>query len=66
MKEATSRIKINKLLEAAGWRFFPDGKGPANIQLEPSVTIKTADLDAIDQPGVFVPPTMLVLSSQAG
>ena len=47
MKEATSRIKINKLLEAAGWRFFPDGKGPANIQLEPSVTIKTADLDAL-------------------
>jgi hypothetical protein len=22
MKEATARIKINKLLEAAGWRFF--------------------------------------------
>ncbi len=47
MKEATARIKINKLLEAGGWRFFPDGKGPANIQLEPSVTIKTADLDAL-------------------
>jgi hypothetical protein len=24
MKEATSRIKINKLLEAAGWRLFAD------------------------------------------
>ena len=46
MKEATSRIKLNKLLDAAGWRFFADGKIPANIQLEPSVTIKTADLDA--------------------
>jgi len=23
MKEATARIKINKLLEAAGWCFFP-------------------------------------------
>jgi type I restriction enzyme, R subunit len=46
MKEATARIKINKLLEAAGWRFFPDGKLPANIQLEPSVTIKIADLNA--------------------
>ena len=22
MNEATARIKINKLLEAAGWRFF--------------------------------------------
>ncbi len=45
-KEATSRIKINKLLEAAGWRFFQDGQTAANIQLEPGVTIKTADLDA--------------------
>lgn len=47
MKEATARIKINKLLEAAGWRFFPDGTGPANIRLEPSVTIKSTDLDAL-------------------
>jgi type I restriction enzyme R subunit len=46
-KEATARIKINKLLEAAGWRFFPHGDSPANIRLEPSVTIKTADLDAL-------------------
>ena len=46
-KEATARIKINKLLEAAGWRFFPQGDSPANIRLEPSVTIKTADLDAL-------------------
>lgn len=47
MKEASARIKINKLLEAAGWRFFGDEKGPANIQLEPSVTLKAADLDAL-------------------
>jgi type I restriction enzyme R subunit len=46
-KEATARIKINKLLEAAGWRFFPDGNKPANIRLEPSVTIKSSDLDAL-------------------
>ena len=46
-KEATARIKINKLLEAAGWRFFQDGTAPANIRLEPSVTIKSADLDAL-------------------
>lgn len=46
-KEATARIKINKLLEAAGWRFFQDGNGPANIRLEPSVTIKTSDLVAL-------------------
>ena len=46
-KEATARIKINKLLEAGGWRFFGEGNAPANIRLEPSVTIKTADLDAL-------------------
>jgi type I restriction enzyme R subunit len=45
-KEATARIKINKLLEAAGWRFFPEGSAPANIRLEPSVTIKSSDLEA--------------------
>ena len=46
-KEATSRIKVNKLLEAAGWRFFPEGSAPANIYLEPSVSIKSSDLDAL-------------------
>lgn len=46
-KEATARIKINKLLKAAGWRFFPEGGAPANIRLEPSVTIKSTDLDAL-------------------
>jgi type I restriction enzyme R subunit len=49
MKEATARIKINKLLEAAGWRFFADSSGPANIRLEPSVTIKSADLDVLGE-----------------
>jgi hypothetical protein len=49
MKEATARIKINKLLEAVGWRFFADGNGPANIRLEPSVTIKSADLDVLGE-----------------
>ena len=49
VKEATARIKINSLLEAAGWRFFADGSSPANIQLEPSITIKTRDLDALGE-----------------
>ena len=48
-KEATARIKINKLLEAAGWRFFQDGSAPANIRLEPSITIKSTDLDALGE-----------------
>ncbi len=47
MKEATARIKINKLLESAGWRFFDDGDKPANIRLEASVTIKKPDLDGL-------------------
>ena len=50
-KEATARIKINKLLEAAGWRFFQEGGAPANIRLEPSVTIKSTDLDALGPGG---------------
>ncbi|MFZ1620736.1 MAG: DEAD/DEAH box helicase family protein, partial [Dokdonella sp.] len=47
LKEATARIKINKLLESAGWRFFADGNTPANISLEPGVALKTQDLDAL-------------------
>ena len=47
MNEATARIKINKLLEAAGWRFFAEGDSPANICLEPNVTIKAPDLDSL-------------------
>ena len=49
MKEAAARIKINKLLENAGWRFFADASGPANIQLEPSVTLKSQDLDGLGE-----------------
>lgn len=41
-KEAQARVKINKLLEEAGWRFEADSNGPANIQLEPG--IKFSDL----------------------
>lgn len=45
-KEASARLKINKLLEQAGWRFFDDEKGQANIQLEPNVKISQKDIDA--------------------
>jgi type I restriction enzyme R subunit len=43
-KEATARIKNNKLIEPAGWRFFADGKSPAIVQLEPGIPIKKQDL----------------------
>ncbi len=46
-KEATARIKINKHLEAAGWRFFADGGAPANICLEPRVALRPGDLDSL-------------------
>ena len=36
-KEASARIKINKLLEESGWRFEDDKNGKTNIQLEPGV-----------------------------
>lgn len=44
-KEAKARIKINKLLEEAGWRFFDTDKGKANIILENNakITVKTLD-----------------------
>ena len=45
--EATARIRINKLLEAAGWRFFPEGDVPANILLESCVALKACDLEAL-------------------
>lgn len=46
-KEAQARIKINKLLEAAGWRFFDDPQGKANITLEPNVKLTQAQVDAM-------------------
>ena len=48
-REATARIKINRLLEAAGWRFFANGSGPANIRLEPTVAIRSTDLDSLGE-----------------
>ena len=47
MNEATARLKINRLLERAGWRFFPERDKPANVRLEPSIAIKPSDLDEL-------------------
>jgi type I restriction enzyme, R subunit len=44
--EASARIRINKLLEEAGWRFFDNGHGPANILLENHVKITQKEVDA--------------------
>lgn len=47
LNEATARIKINKLLEESGWRFFSSPEGSANIQLEPKIAVKPDDLHAL-------------------
>lgn len=44
-KEAKARIKINKLLEEAGWRFFDDGNHRANIILESTTKITKKHID---------------------
>ena len=44
--EAHARIKINKLLEEAGWRFFDNKEGKANILLENHVKISQQEVDA--------------------
>lgn len=49
MKEAAARIKINKLLEAAGWRFLADASGPANIQLETHAKLTIQALDSLGE-----------------
>lgn len=45
-KEATARIKINKLLEEAGWRLLDDERGPANVLLESYARITKEKVDA--------------------
>jgi type I restriction enzyme R subunit len=44
-KEAKARILINDLLRKAGWRFFDDGNGPANVALEINVKLKEKNLN---------------------
>jgi len=44
-KEAKARIKINKLLEEAGWKFFDNDQGKANILLENNIKITREKLD---------------------
>ena len=38
-KEATARLKINKLLTDAKWRFFESPAGSANISLENNIKL---------------------------
>ena len=46
-KEASARIKINKLLEESGWRFFDSDEGRANVQLEAGTKVTKQKLDEL-------------------
>jgi type I restriction enzyme R subunit len=48
-KEAQARIKLNKLLEEAGWCFFDGAHGKANIVLEPKVKLTKGVIDALGE-----------------
>ena len=42
-KEAEVRIKINKLLEKAGWRLCDNENGKKNVELEHTTTVEKSD-----------------------
>ncbi|RIK82257.1 restriction endonuclease subunit R [candidate division KSB1 bacterium] len=46
-KEAKARIKINNLLQKAGWRFFDDENGKANIVLELNTKLSKKAVDGL-------------------
>jgi len=48
-KEAKARIRINKLLEEAGWRLLDNELGKANVLLENHVKISTRALDDLGE-----------------
>lgn len=48
-KEAKARIKINELLKEAGWKFFDDAEGKANIVLENNVKITESHINTLGE-----------------
>lgn len=44
-KEAKARLKINDMLQEAGWRFFDDENGIANVSLEANVKMTRSQVD---------------------
>ena len=57
-KEATARIKINRLLEEAGWRFFDDENGICNVRLESNTKIATQVLDGKSENSKTISPPL--------
>ena len=52
--EAKARVKINKLLEEAGWRFFDTAEGKANIHLESHIKFDELGEDFQKAKGGFI------------
>ncbi|GIX42871.1 MAG: type I restriction-modification system restriction subunit [Leptospiraceae bacterium] len=48
-KEAKARIKINKLLEEAGWRFFDTPEGKANVLLENHIKMTEQEINKLGE-----------------
>ncbi|MCE5257986.1 MAG: DEAD/DEAH box helicase family protein [Chloroflexi bacterium] len=46
-KEAQARIKINHLLEAAGWRLLDGADGPANVCLEQHIKLTQRQIESL-------------------
>lgn len=46
-KEAKARIKINELLQNAGWRFFDNDQGPATVVLENNAKLTKQAVDEL-------------------
>ena len=53
-KEAKARIKINKLLEESGWRFFDSPEGKANIDVESHIKFDELGEDFEKVKGGFI------------
>lgn len=49
LKEAKARIKINKLLEEAGWRLLDDVNGQANVILENNIKITKSVINELGE-----------------
>jgi len=58
-KEAHAHIKINKLLEEAGWIFFSENGKPVNIILENKATITNKSLKNLEM--IFKTQRMVLL-----
>lgn len=48
-KEAKARIKINKMLEEAGWRLLDNEQGKANVLVENHINLTSKTLDEMGE-----------------